>query len=240
MSVTEPAAAEAEVAARIEYLVEHITDLEKSKTREYRGSNRQSVQSHYQRQIDRLMSELVELLPEPEPEPEPTPVRQILAQINRLIAVYENQERPMHVRCFALVGIAKLELEQQAIDGTPPSISLEAAERHYTEALAEEERLKTAFIPPMGGAHITTRDGRNFNQQHHRMQRETEIVSDPVMSAVHARKANFAAQAALNQHQRFGGQADNGPIPRASAAPFDFNSRGPSFTKPASLSGRTR
>jgi hypothetical protein len=66
--------------------------------------------------------------------------------------------------------------------------------------------------------------------------RETEVVSDPTTAAIRSRQArrNDMAPPVL----RFGGQADNGPVLKASPT-YDVRSNRPVFTKPASLSGRT-
>jgi hypothetical protein len=224
-------------AARVERLVDQIAELKKAKTREYRGSNRQSVHAHYQRQIDALMAELVDLLPYEPPPPEPTPVSRILAQIDHQIDIYNNPNRLPHVRHFALVSAARLQLERQDIDGTPPSIDLETAERLYTEALAEQERLRSKPPPAMG--QMANREGAFQRRQ---LARETELISDPVAEQVQAQKRNFQAAAAQAQYvPTFAGKSADALVPNVTASPaYDLNSRGPSYTKPAALSGRTR
>jgi hypothetical protein len=140
-------------------------------------------------------------------------------------------------QAVALVGIAKLQLERQRIDGTPPTVSLDDAEWHYTEALADAERLRAKPPPAMG--QMANREGAFQRRQ---LARETEVISDPVAEHVQARKRNFQAAAAQAQYvPSFAGKSADALVPNVTASPaYDLNSRGPSYTKPAAMSGRTR
>jgi hypothetical protein len=98
--------------ARREHLIDQITKLEKAQVLEYRGSNRRSVQNHYQRQIDAHMAELVDLLPEPEPEP--TQADLIRREISKAMGVYLNAEdrRRIHQQATERGMLAKKQFEE--------------------------------------------------------------------------------------------------------------------------------
>jgi hypothetical protein len=238
MSVTDetPAAvaeAEALAAARIDYLVERIADLERNKTIEYRGSNRQSVIGHFQKQIDPLMAELVFRLPEEPPPPEPTEIDRLYSHVERCAAIWNNPERPTHIRHGARISGAKAFAELHRLGEGEPALTVEEAQRDYDAAMVEEEQRKASPPPPMGGVHIVTRDVRHGTQhQRQTMERSTELVETSEQALIAAQRRGFAERQAANQHLAFSGPRGDDRIPNPisrGAANYNLTSRNPVY-----------
>jgi hypothetical protein len=165
---------------------------------------------------------------------DPARIRSIRSQIALWGRIMRDPEKPSWHVALAGRTVAELQLELEALDGTPPSVTLADCEAYEASVSAANERVIRGEVPPMSGTRI--------NGVGIAMERETELVDDPVSAALRMRQARrastFASPAPLPLG--FGGGYSDGGGAFASET-GDLHSRNQSVprTHHLNLSGAT-